>query len=238
VTPPRYHPLIKRRFFILLAYLCFLATFLSFTLLAASGESPVAFPLYRGHRSHWLYAAHGTLGYRRIEPNVPGTPAWTSTSDDTWYYYPLDKAVTIDRHFLGFGYAHQSSSMRGESGRCWINLILLALLFVITAARLAFGPATATPLQTIPVNVPSSNDPDATVPILAYSSGRKQRIPHPIGIRIFSASIATFLAGVIGYFLIRSTLAGRFIWIPAIVVCAGGLTFFSLIAIGRLTKRV
>jgi hypothetical protein len=238
----RYDFPIKRRFFIFLAYLCFVAAFLGFTLLLASAQSPVVFALDRGQRSHWLYASQGTVGYRWINPRAAGTPAWTSTSEDTWYYYPLENAVTKDHHFLGFGYAHQSSPYRGESGRCWINLILLTVLVGAGGARLAFGPASAAPLETIQVAVPSSHDPEtvAIAPILAYSSGSKTPIPHSIGIRIFSAATATFFAGLIVYFLYRSTqtLGGVLDWIAAIVVAAGGATLFFLITIGVYKRRV
>ena len=238
----RYHILIKRPFLIILAYLCFSAAFYCMTLLAVFREAPFFLCLHRAHRSHWLYVADGTLGYRWIEPRVSYTPAWASTSEDTWHYYPLDQAITNHRNFLFFGYAHQRSTYRGESGRCWISPVLLAVAFGIAGARFAFARAIAAPLKPIPLRDPTSMDPNSTapVPILAYSSGNKTRIAHSTGIRTFSVSAVTFFIGIIAYFLYRSTqtLGGIFDWIAPIVVAAGGAIFFFLIAVGGIKRRV
>ncbi len=207
-------------------------------------DSPLVIGLDRGQRSDWLYIAQGSLGYRWIKPKVPKTPvkSFVSEHDDAWAFYPPDGFIKTDHHFLGFGYAHQSST-RGESSRWYLNLVILLFALFLATLKVAFGGATAPPVDPIPQ--PASSSPNSENPatpiVLPYRPfSAKDRIPHRIGIRILAAAVATFFGGLALYLplLRQHTLGGVCDWIGGTLVGAAGALFFFLIAIGRFAKRI
>jgi hypothetical protein len=212
--------------------------------LLGNANSPLVLGLDRGERSDWLYIANGSLGYRWIKPKFPRTvlQSWVSDHDDAWAFYPPDGFLKTDHHLLGFGYAHQSST-RGESSRWYLNLPILVLAIFLITLKIAFGRATAPPIAPFPeATAPSANvENPATRVVLPYRPfTAKDRIPHPIGIRILAAATATFFAGLALYLplLRQHTLGGVCDWIGGTLIGGAGAIYFFLIAIGRFTKRI